>query len=90
MADAAKPHPLYAVWIDQALASNDVNQMKQVLQEARKQVAHPMYASWINQAMSGGASRDELQQLLDQAKAVQGSDLAGAIQKLEAYLAGKK
>jgi hypothetical protein len=92
MADV-KPRPLYAVWIDQAVASNDPDQMKAVLGEARKHfppVARALYGVWINQAMSSGASREELQQLLDQAKAAQNSDLGGAIQKLEAYLAGKK
>lgn len=85
---------LYAVWIDQAVASNDPNQMKEALQAARKHYGsggiHPLYAVWINDAIAKGASREELQQLLEHAKAVQGSDLQGAIQKLEAHLAGKK
>jgi hypothetical protein len=85
---------LYGVWIDQAVASNDPNQMKEALQAARKQYGsggiHPLYAVWIDDAMTRGADREELQQLLAQAKAVQGSNLAAAIQKLEAYLAGKK
>ena len=84
---------LYGVWIDHALASNDVNQMKQVLQEARKHfppTPQPLYGVWINHCLQSGASREDLQALLDQAKKTQNSDLAGAIHKLEAHLAGKK
>jgi hypothetical protein len=83
---------LYGVWIDQALAKNDVNEMKKVLQEARKHfppAPQPLYGVWINHCLQSGASREDLQHLLDQAKATQGSDLQGAIQKLEAYLAKK-
>jgi hypothetical protein len=84
-----KPHTLYGVWIDDALKNNDVNEMKQVLQEARKYFPsgpQPLYAVWINNSIEKGASRDELQQLLDHAKAVKNSDLDGAIKKLEAHL----
>ena len=92
MADA-KPRPLYGVWIDQAIASNDPNQMKAALQEARKHyppVVQPLYGVWVNQALQGSPSREELQHLLDLAKATRNSDLDGAIAKLEGALAGKK
>jgi hypothetical protein len=85
----SKSHTLYGVWIDDALKSNDTNQMKQVLQEARKYFPsgpQPLYAVWINNSIEKGASREELQQLLDHAKAVKSSDLDGAIKKLEAHL----
>jgi hypothetical protein len=86
----SKPRALYGVWIDETLKSNDVNEMKQVLQEARKHfppsAPQPLYGVWIHHCIEKGASREELQQLLDQAKSVQGSDLQGAIKKLEAHL----
>ena len=87
-AGGSKPHLLYGVWIDEALKSNDANQMKQVLQEARKHFPQPqpLYGVWIHHCIEQGASREELQQLLDQAKAVKSSDLDGAIKKLEAHL----
>ena len=92
----SKPRPLYGVWIDEALKSNDANQMKEVLQEARKQypsgggpVITPLYAAHINHCIEKGSSREELQQLLEQAKATLNSDLQGAIKKLEQHL-GKK
>ena len=91
-----KIHPLYGVWIDQAIKSNDLNQMREVLQEARKQYPGgsagpivPLYGVIIHRCIEGGASREELQGLLEQAKAVKSSDLDGAIKKLEAHL-GKK
>jgi len=83
---------LYGVWIDHALSSNDVGQMKAALQEARKHfppTPQPLYGVWINHCLQSGASREDLQALLDQAKKTHASDLAGAIQKLEAHL-GKK
>jgi hypothetical protein len=84
----SKPHVLYGVWIDDALKKNDVNEMRQVLQEARKYFTgpQPLYGVWIHHCIEKGASREELQQLLDQAKAVKNSDLDGAIKKLEAHL----
>ena len=92
----SKPRPLYGVWIDEALKSNDVAQMKEVLQEARKQFPgerggpiQPLYAVHINHCIEKGSSREELQQLLEQAKATLNSDLAGAVKKLEEHL-GKK
>jgi hypothetical protein len=87
-AGGSKPHLLYGVWIDEALKSNDVNQMKQVLQEARKHFSgpQPLYGVWIHHCIEKGASREELQQLLEQAKAVKNSDLDGAIKKLEAHI----
>ena len=83
-----KPHTLYGVWIDEALKSNDVSQMKEVLQEARKHFSgpQPLYGVWIHHCIEKGASREELQNLLEQAKAVKNSDLDGAIKKLEAHL----
>ena len=63
--------------------------MKQVLQEARKHfptTAQPLYGVWIHHCIEKGSSREELQQLLEQAKAVKNSDLDGAIKKLEAHL----
>ena len=91
----SKPHVLYGVWIDQALKSNDANQMREVLQEVRKQYPGgggtpiPLYAVYVNHCIEKGASREELQQLLDHAKSIKNSDLDGAIKKLEAHL-GKK
>lgn len=91
----SKPHVLYGVWIDQALQSNDANQLKAVLQEVRKQYPAgggysgpiiPLYGVFVNQAIESGASREELQQLLEHAKSVKNSDLDGAIKKLEAHL----
>lgn len=87
-----RPRPLYGVWIDEALKKNDVSEMKAVLQEARKQfppVIQPLYGVWIHQCIERGASREELEQLLEQARAVADSDLKGAIRKLEQHL-GKK
>lgn len=84
-----KSHTLYGVWIDETLKKNDANEMRQVLQEARKHFPpgpQPLYAVWINNSIEKGASREELQQLLDHAKAVKNSDLDGAIKKLEAHL----
>jgi hypothetical protein len=85
----SKPHLLYGVWIDEALKKNDTNEMRQVLQEARKlfpPVIQPLYGVWIHHCIEKGASREELQQLLEQARAVKNSDLDGAIKKLEAHL----
>jgi hypothetical protein len=86
----SKPHVLYGVWIDEALQKNDANEMRQVLQEARKHfpsaTPQPLYAVWINQCIEKGASRQELEQLLEQAKATVSGDLQGAIKKLEAHL----
>ena len=92
-----KPHVLYGVWIDQALKSNDANQMREVLQEVRKQYPSgggtgpiiPLYGVFINRCIEQGASKEELEHLLAQAKSVKSSDLDGAIKKLEAHL-GKK
>src|SRR5436305_1651543 len=84
-----KPHTLYGVWIDDALKNNDVNEMKQVLQEARKHFPpgpQPLYGVWIHHCIEKGASREEQEQLLEHAKATQNSDLGGAIKKLEAHL----
>jgi len=87
-----KAHVLYGVWIDEALKSNDTNQMKQVLQEARKHFSgpQPLYGVWINHCIEQGASREELQSLLEQAKSIKNSDLDGAIKKLESHLGGGK
>lgn len=87
-----KAHVLYGVWIDEALKSNDTNQMKQVLQEARKHFSgpQPLYGVWINHCIQQGASREELQSLLEQAKSIKNSDLDGAIKKLESHLGGGK
>src|SRR6266566_1045321 len=89
----SKPHVLYGVWIDQALKSNDANQMREVLQEVRKQypsgkggpVIVPLYGVFINHCIEQGASKEELEHLLEQAKSVRTSDLDGAIKKLEAH-----
>src|SRR5438046_934297 len=98
----SKPHVLYGVWIDQALKSNDAAQMKEVLQEVRKQYPSgpsgpggpsgpiiPLYGVFIHRCIEQGASKEELEQLLEQAKSVKGSDLDGAIKKLEAHLGQK-
>lgn len=98
----SKFHVLYGVWIDQAVQSNDANQMKEVLQEVRKQYPGggtgggygggpiPLYGVFINRCIEQGASREDLQQLLEHAKSIKNSDLDGAIAKLESALAGKK
>jgi hypothetical protein len=88
-----KAHVLYGVWIDEALKSNDVKQMREVLQEARKlfpPVIQPLYGVYINHRWQAGASREELQHLLEQAKATHGSDLPGTIKKLEQHLGSGK
>jgi|ERR1051325_1373118 hypothetical protein len=91
----SKPHVLYGVWIDQALQSNDANQLKEVLTEVRKQYPGgkgyggpiiPMYGVFINRCIESGASREELQQLLEHAKSIKDSDLDGAIKKLQSHL----
>jgi hypothetical protein len=90
MAYDSRPRPLYGVWIDEALKSNDPNQMREALQAARAQYPpgniHVLYGVIIDQAIESGASREELQGLLDQAKATAQQDLKGAISKLEAHL----
>jgi hypothetical protein len=89
----SKPHVLYGVWIDEALKKSDVNEMRSVLQEARKHfppVIQPLYGVYINHCIQSGASREELQALLEQAKATANSDLPAAIKKLEQHLAGSK
>ena len=94
----SKPHVLYGVWIDQALQSNDVNKMREVLQAAKEHFPSgkggggnvvALYGVFIHRCIEQGASREELEGLLEQAKAVKSSDLDGAIKKLEAHL-GKK
>lgn len=85
-------HVLYGPVIDEALKKNDINELKQVLREARKHfppVIQPLYGVWIHHCIETGASRQELEQLLEQAKSTLSSDLQGAIKKLEAHL-GKK
>jgi hypothetical protein len=90
-----KAHVLYGVWIDQALQSNDAGKMSEVLKEVRKQYPGgpgapiPLYGVFINHCIEQGASREELQSLLEHARSVKSSNLDGAIQKLEAHL-GKK
>jgi hypothetical protein len=94
----SKLHVLYGVWIDQALQSNDVNQLKEVLQEVRKQYpggyggGHPipLYGPFINRAIESGAGKEELQQLLEYARSIKDSDLDGAIRKLEQHIGGSK
>lgn len=84
-----KIRPLYGVWIDEALQKGDVNEMKQVLQEARKHFPphpQPLYGVWINHCIEQGASHEDLQHLLEEAKAARNSDLDGAIKKLEKHL----
>ncbi|HET8799421.1 MAG TPA: hypothetical protein VFO89_17160 [Thermoanaerobaculia bacterium] len=89
----SRPRPLYGVWIDEALKSNDAGQIRAALEAARAYFApnkiHVLYGVIIDEAISGGASREELQGLLDQARAAQREDLQGAISKLEAHLGGK-
>jgi hypothetical protein len=93
MAYGSRPRPLYGVWIDEALKSGDANQMKEVLQAARAYFppgnVHVLYGVIIDQAITSGASNDELQSLLEQARATQREDLQGAIRKLEAHLGTK-
>jgi len=86
----SKPRALYGVYIDEALQRNDPNELKDVLKQARDQCFHPMYAVAINKAIERGASREELQQLLEQAQATASSDLQGAIQKLQQHLGSAK
>ena len=88
----ATPRPLYGVWINEALQSNDPNKMKEVLQAAAQQYGYgggpitALYGVIIDRALEGNSSKQELQALLEHAKAVQKSDLSGAIAKLEAHL----
>ena len=90
-----KVHPLYAVWIDQAVQSNDAGKMSEVLKEVRKQYPGgpgtpiPLYGVFINHCIEQGCTREELQGLLDHAKSVKNSDLDGAIKKLETHLSKK-
>ena len=84
--------PLYGPWIDKALQSNDANEMRKVLQEARKHFParpQPLYAVWIHHCIESGTSREDLEKLLAEAKATQSSDMKAAIDKLELHL-GKK
>jgi len=92
----SKPHVLYGVWIDQALQSNDASKMKEVLEEVRKQYPSgttgpviPLYGVFIHRCIEAGCTREELEQLLHQAKSVKSSDLDDAIKKLEAHLSRK-
>ena len=67
--------------------------MRKVLQEARKlfpPVIQPLYGVYINHRIEAGAKPEELQHLLEQAKATHGSDLPAAIKKLEQHLGGSK
>ena len=82
----SKPHPLYAVYIDEALQRNDPNELKDVVKRVRDWCIQPMYAVAINKAIESGASNEELEQLYQQAQAVAGSDLKGAIDKLKKHL----
>lgn len=90
MAGYGRPRPLYGVWIDEALKSNDANQMREVLEAARGHFppgpVHTLYGVIIDQAISSGASREELQGLLEQARATAREDLQGAIARLEKHL----
>jgi hypothetical protein len=86
----SRPRPLYGVWIDEALQSNDAAQMREVLQAAKGYFGgggiHTLYGVIIDHAVSSGAPREELQALLDAARQTQREDLQGAIQKLQQHL----
>lgn len=93
----SKPHVLYGVWIDQALQSNDPTQIREALEAARQHFPTgpsykgpgtfiPLYGVFINRCIEQGASKEELQALLDQARSVNNSDLDGAIRRLEQHL----
>lgn len=88
-----KNRALYGVWIDEAVKSNDANQMKEVLKAVRgyfhENKPQPLYGVWVDQAIQRGASKEELQGLLEAAKATASSDLQGAIKKLETHLSKK-
>ena len=88
--DSGGIHTLYGVTIDRAMQSNDINQLKEVLRAVRRYFEdtrpHVMYGVVIDQAIQSGASREELQSLLEAAKATHQSDLKGAISRLEAHL----
>jgi hypothetical protein len=90
---SSRPRPLYGVWIDEALRSNDPSQMRAALEAARSYFppgkVHVLYGVIIDDAIAGNASREELQGLLEQARATQREDLQGAIGRLEAHLAGR-
>jgi len=86
----SKYRALYGPFIDEALTRNDPNELKGILKQARDQCFYPMYAVAINKAIERGASREELQQLLEQAQATASSDLQGAIQKLQQHLGSAK
>lgn len=61
---------LYGVWIDQALSSDDPKQLRAVVEEAKKYFPRPqpLYGVVIDDAIQRGASREELQQLLNDAE----------------------
>ncbi|HEY0371568.1 MAG TPA: hypothetical protein VGD79_06180 [Thermoanaerobaculia bacterium] len=68
--------------------------MSEVLQAVRQQYPGgpgpfiPLYGVFINRCIEQGSSREDLQSLLEAAKAAQNSDLDGAIAKLEQHLGG--
>jgi hypothetical protein len=76
---------LYGVWIDQALSSNDPNDLRAVLQEAKKYFPRPqpLYGVVIDDAIQRGASQDELQQLLRDAEQTL-QTLPASVEKLRA------
>ena len=94
----SKPHVLYGVWIDQALQSNDPTRIREALEAARQHFPSgpsstggpgafiPLYGVFINRCIEQGASKEELQALLEQARSVNNSDLDGAIRRLEQHL----
>lgn len=86
----SRPRPLYGVWIDEALSSGDASQMKEVLQAAKGYFndggLHTLYGVIIQQRISAGASKEELQSLLESARAAGRADLSDAIGKLEQHL----
>ncbi|MGN6186939.1 MAG: DUF1843 domain-containing protein [Thermoanaerobaculia bacterium] len=86
----SRPRPLYGVWIDEAISSNDPEQMKAALSAAKTYFGgggiHTLYGVIINQAISSGASKEELQSLLSAAEQTGREDLQGAISKLRSAL----
>lgn len=69
---ALHPQPLYGVFIDQALATNDAQALRQIVEDVKQTfyppVIQPLYGVWIKKSIERGASKEELQKLLKTAE----------------------
>ncbi|HEY0144178.1 MAG TPA: hypothetical protein VGF48_25045 [Thermoanaerobaculia bacterium] len=90
MAYESNPRALYGVWIDQALSSDDPNELRAVLKEAKKFFPRPqpLYGVVIDDAIQRGASNEELQQLLTEAEQTL-KTLPASVDKLRARVTGQ-